>query len=268
MSGTISDNLPCKLVCNYQRVNFQEALESSNREESRSGEFTKAKFHTPEPWNGNLDTAEVLFVSSNPSIDFSENFPTFSGPEWTDEDIVEFFINRLDVDDEGNSKFDNQYWKSVLKCAGYILGKTDSVRKLDISTKKEVASRIALTEIVHCKSEGEIGVDKAAETCFRTHTQSVIQYFLQSSTRPKTIVFVGGKARNLIYNLARADAPLIEHDQIADYCATEFKRWNKNARILFIPHPNARQWKSWKTGKPCHVSDPGRQQIIDQELNR
>lgn len=29
----------------------------------------------PEPWNGHLETAPILFVSSNPSIDRSEPYP-------------------------------------------------------------------------------------------------------------------------------------------------------------------------------------------------
>lgn len=48
--------------------------------------------HLPEPWCGDIENADVLFVSSNPSIDPDEKFPTTS---WPDVDIVDFFVNRF-----------------------------------------------------------------------------------------------------------------------------------------------------------------------------
>ncbi|MGJ0493228.1 hypothetical protein [Methylobacter sp.] len=32
-------------------------------------------FHLPEPWNGEIDTAPILFISSNPSININEIYP-------------------------------------------------------------------------------------------------------------------------------------------------------------------------------------------------
>ena len=46
----------------------------------------------PEPWNGHLATAEIMFIGSNPSIDFDEYFPNIG---WTDDDIFDFFENRF-----------------------------------------------------------------------------------------------------------------------------------------------------------------------------
>ena len=34
-------------------------------------------FSLPEPWNGDIINAKILFISSNPSIDEEEEFPTF-----------------------------------------------------------------------------------------------------------------------------------------------------------------------------------------------
>ena len=50
-------------------------------------------FHVPEPWSGHITRAAVLFVSSNPSIDPGEAYPT-SG--WDDEGRVDFFACRFD----------------------------------------------------------------------------------------------------------------------------------------------------------------------------
>ncbi|MFZ2490259.1 MAG: hypothetical protein WA208_02125 [Thermoanaerobaculia bacterium] len=42
-------------------------------------------FHLPEPWNGDLRFAPLLFVSSNPSIGPSEDYPTTG----CDDDLIE-----------------------------------------------------------------------------------------------------------------------------------------------------------------------------------
>ncbi len=48
--------------------------------------------HLPEPWNGDLARAPLLFVSSNPSIDEDEAYPTAS---WPEEDVIDFFLHRF-----------------------------------------------------------------------------------------------------------------------------------------------------------------------------
>jgi hypothetical protein len=48
--------------------------------------------HLPEPWSGHLASAPILFVSSNPSINTSEDYPQWG---WTDAGIVDFFDNRF-----------------------------------------------------------------------------------------------------------------------------------------------------------------------------
>lgn len=235
-------------------------------------------FHVPEPWNGNLDTAKILFVSSNPSIDLNEKkFPKFESEEWTEDkknDVVDFFSNRLE-------SYKNRYWTGILKYAGYILKKTDSLRALDKKKDedkiREIASCIALTEIVHCKSKGETGVKKAAKTCFDTHTKSVIKHFLETrsesekkqSETKKTVVFVGGKARDLIYAVANKKAFSIKDEPISSFCKSEFGKRGKDAHFLFVPHPNARQWKSQKSGELYKkLPNDIRKEIIDEQLQQ
>lgn len=46
----------------------------------------------PEPWNGNLGAAPLLFVSSNPSISRQERYPETS---WPLQDVSEFFYHRF-----------------------------------------------------------------------------------------------------------------------------------------------------------------------------
>lgn len=46
----------------------------------------------PEPWSGDLETAPILFVSSNPSIAGGELAPRIG---WSDEEIVDFYRLRF-----------------------------------------------------------------------------------------------------------------------------------------------------------------------------
>src|SRR5437870_4541234 len=48
--------------------------------------------HLPEPWSGSLETAPILFISSNPSIDESERYPT---NQWPNGLIRDFFEHRF-----------------------------------------------------------------------------------------------------------------------------------------------------------------------------
>ena len=51
-----------------------------------------ARCRSADPWNGDLETAAVLFIASNPSISFDEDFPTAT---WEDERVVAFFADRF-----------------------------------------------------------------------------------------------------------------------------------------------------------------------------
>jgi hypothetical protein len=50
-------------------------------------------FQVPEPWSGHISRAPILFVSSNPSIDRSEAYPT---AEWGDRQRIDFYAGRFD----------------------------------------------------------------------------------------------------------------------------------------------------------------------------
>ena len=231
----IADNHPCTSICDYQCTEFPKETRPKQK-------FTKAMFHMSEPWNGNLDNAEILFVSSNPSIDFNEEFPKFGSEKWSEykkEKVVDFFSNRLE-------SYENNYWIGIRKYAGYILGVIDRVRRIEKDEqdiKRKIASRVALTEIVHCKSKGEAGVKKAAKTCFDNHTEKVIEYFLKTpsgSGTKKNIVFVGAQARNRLCELGDINPKKVTRDQVAEFCTKKFRGCNQDTRFFFLPHPNKR----------------------------
>lgn len=257
-----TDDLPCKEICNYQLDHFQK--EAGGTAQGNTPQTNKKSlFHSPEPWNGNLDTAEILFVSSNPNIDFDETFPKLEGDEWENRDIERFFIDRFE-----NKNYKNNYWKGILKYSGYILGITNTVKKIEKNTERIISPKIALTEIVHCKSKDEKGVEKAARTCYENHTKYVLQYFLESPTTPKVVVFVGAVARKIIKELANNIDPHVDYEDLASFCQHEFGTGDGKARFIFLPHPNARNWKSPKTGSLPSLTDKARQAIIDIELGK
>ena len=58
-------------------------------------ELGRADFHLPEPWSGRIESAPNLFVSSNPSFNPREDFPTVS---WDDDRIEAFFTTRFEAE--------------------------------------------------------------------------------------------------------------------------------------------------------------------------
>lgn len=156
-------------------------------------------FQIPEPWNGHIDTAEILFISSNPSINFNESYPTAS---WNDEDIISFFENRFE--DTPKNQW-SRYWKSINKWTGWILGKDSNVNLLK--------DYVAITEIVHCKSQKEFGVTPhCLKTCFNKWLREILKIF-----KGKYIIAVGSKAK--------------------DYIKEEF---TNEKQVIYVPAPNAR----------------------------
>lgn len=147
-----------------------------------------AEFQIPEPWNGHIDTAKILFISSNPSIDENERYPIGS---WNDTDIINFFENRFKNMPYGEW---SRYWKSIFKWASWILLKKEVGQKLSDTEIDELKSKIAITEIVHCKSTTDTILSAYCQkTCFNKHFRKVIELF-----NGKYIVAVGKIASDCI----------------------------------------------------------------------
>lgn len=123
----------------------------------KSQDCSNERFHVPEPWNGDLAQAPLLFIGSNPSINQSELFPVSS---WEDNKASDFFTNRFDGRWVRNfrtllvkgefPKRGSRFWFSARMRASEILG----LEKEQIIPGKHYA----ITEVVHCKSVSEIGV--------------------------------------------------------------------------------------------------------------
>lgn len=276
----------CETICLHQKEKFDDLRNEQVR-------FSKETFHMPEPWNGNLSTAEILFVSSNPSFNINETTPELarkenkevlpkiiSDPDKDDpetkralDEAENFFESRF-IDKETDSirkEYNSQTWKGILRCAGYLLEETSSVESLgniDDDQKRSIASQIALTEVVHCKSTGEDGVEEAVKECYDKHTRAVIELFLKSpSEKPKKVVIMGEKAqralsKGILAESIRTDDPEIppkklktkinklwkELDKLRKYDPEKFEKEMKNlardgfealaenAHFISIPH--------------------------------
>ena len=183
-------NHPC-----YKIVHYQESLPS---------------FQIPEPWNGNIETAKILFISSNPSIDISgkEYYPTMDWDKdkenyhlsagWTEKKVEDYFVNRLKSDDYKKRKNSEkrtdggvQYWYRSRMIASELLNIKFDDNKLEDS--------YCYTEIVHCKSKSEVGVSEACKICFFKRTMEIIKL----AKKVKYIVVVGGKAQSKFNSLRK-----------------------------------------------------------------
>lgn len=147
----------------------------------RAGEF-----QVPEGWAGALSTARIVFISSNPAISQDENYPLAS---WDDDQIVDFVTRRFDPEAgwttgdryvalDGRRVWVN-FWANMRKRAAELL--TNAVPYRDY----------VMTEVVHCKSKGEIGVSRASQHCFARHFDNII-----SVAPAPLVVVVGSQARD------------------------------------------------------------------------
>jgi hypothetical protein len=121
------------------------------------------EFQPPTPWVGKLDEAPILFIGSNPNISGREHYP---GVDASDAELVDFF----DLAFEGERaqiqqgtrplQADGRYAGSVQTWAGVRR------RAEELLERRAIPGRdYAMTEIVHCRSHDETGVDRARNLC-------------------------------------------------------------------------------------------------------
>lgn len=177
-------------------------------------------FQSPEPWRGHIETAPILFISSNPSISGEVTFPPI---DWTDKEIIDHYQGCFDKGVPGPYQIDAKafnrvpFWREVRGRATEILGRV-AVPGTDF----------ALTELVHCKSRREYGVGEALSLCTRNWLEPVLE---QSCA--KVLVVLGKHAETACSGLWRLDSRRKVHLSVPLY--------GSDRAIVFLPHPNARQ---------------------------
>lgn len=216
-------------------------------------------FQVPEAWAGNLATARVVYLSSNPAISagsptakwrskrFAEKYPT---QDWATAEIADFMINRFTpehgwvselrhrkvdtADQAGKPSWGSPepYWRWVESQTTSLLG--EGIVWYD---------NAVMTEVVHCKSNGEQGVAKAAPICAAKHMSPIL-----AATSAGLLVVVGTKAASvfkLAYGEQLKDKP--EFGRSASNGLPDPRQnlltlhiGGRSRLVCFIKHPNAR----------------------------
>ncbi|MFZ2228684.1 MAG: hypothetical protein WA090_04785 [Candidatus Nanopelagicaceae bacterium] len=179
----------CHEVVNWQAGQWAPKIDS----------LVGSPMHRPEAWTGDLERAPIIFLSSNPSFDAMENFPSWDTKSWSDEDISDFGANRFSNDagrrfgatdgprlvdadktigKDGNLSGQVKHWRWVRSFAAMVLNKPIA----DTSA----ISDFVMTELVHCKSPHEEGVIQAMETCKEKWLDQILKI------SPARLIFVAG----------------------------------------------------------------------------
>lgn len=143
-----------------------------------------ADFQLPEPWRGQSDKARILFVGSNPSISDDRYALGLSSEQqiWESQHLAfgggirPYIIDGIrKTNPDGSPDERVRYWESI------------RARARELLPNAVPGDDYAITEIVHCKSQGEVGVRRAARTCYELHMDSVF------AVSPAEVIVVLGK---------------------------------------------------------------------------
>ncbi len=194
------------------------------------------RFQVPEPWSGHIESAKLLLISSNPSRGEHDYYPTADTP---DPALIDYFENRFgngpkqvkdgmraplkqpDTKGRTHSRAGN-YWSRSLGNVKWLF-------------ERQVTPGIdyAITEVVHCKSQSEIGVAAAAGRCTELWLEPVLR-----ASRSRVLILVGKTATNAFArHFTTHKFPLGE--------VTEVRVGDISRLVVSVRHPNARQPTSW-----------------------
>lgn len=177
----------------------------------------------PEPWSGRIDSAPILFVSSNPSIRPDDT------PSWSDQEITDYFSNRYGG---GRKQWTKDGKSSLLKDGSYA-EKTSHFRAEVAARAGELLGRKAragidyvLTEVVHCKSKAETGVKEARDECVARYLKRVLE-----CAAANVIVVLGSHAAKSV----RTHLGILDRTTVHG----PFTLGGLERFLLFMPHPSA-----------------------------
>ena len=209
-----------------------------------------AAWHVPEPWNGEL-SARLLFLSSNPSFDAGEDYPrgdplepdpaTFFPVRFTGgraPDVPWVRDLRVRLTNGGYGERAPQYWSEIRNAASDLLGCAPG----DL----DWAHDIALSEVVHCKSKGNEGVEAALETCTRRFLSALLR-----ESAAKVIVWYG-RARSAYRSQLAPDRPVPDTELVGPLQVEGRERY-----LLFLPAPGCARPR-----RPRKVLDPAQLKAV------
>ena len=182
----------------------------------------------PEPWSGHLDRAPILFVSSNPGADAEGALVSDASftSAWSTEEIVSCYDDPFEpwrkpgiadgvymTDRSGNPGAKAiRYWVWARARARELLERAP-VPGVDY----------ALTEVVHCGSQHEVGVAEAFSTCVDRYFERVL------NTAAATVVICVGAWASEAFKRALGVNP-DHHTEPAEIAG-------RRRFIVSVPHP-------------------------------
>jgi len=188
-SSLADETHPCHTIVSWQADQFEPNIV----------DIVGSQLQRPEPWTGDLSSAKIVFLSSNPSFDPNENFPNWNREQWNDESISLFGAERFTIsrsrnygatdsedgsirdrtiDLQGKLSKEVSHWRWVRQFAAFTLGKSVS--------ETSARTDYVMTELVHCKSTHEQGVLQSLSHC----TDKWFETIMLNS--PAKIIFVAG----------------------------------------------------------------------------
>lgn len=192
-----------------------------------------ADYHVPEPWQGHIEAAPILFVSLNPRYGTDEVFPT---PKWNDAKTMDFFQRRFDpeagwtsrrggsgiylrrYDSNGNKGFTGlhvQHWSVINGYARELLG------------REPVFGRdIAMTMAVHCKSKCGDDAGPAMRLCPQKWLPSILE-----CSPANILVLLGNDARDACARMWGFDKRRRVHFSVPVP--------GGERAVVLLPHPSA-----------------------------
>jgi uracil-DNA glycosylase len=198
---------PCKAIVDYQRTEWHAETYSS--------------FQLPEPWMGQIDRAKLLFIASNPSIGDDKHSIGSSSADtvWEAHQLAFGGGKRTYIIDgvkttkpDGSVGHKVHYWSAIRARAHELL--PDAVPGTDY----------AITELVHCKSKGEIGVARALDECRSRHFERVF-----SVAAARVVIALGSFASKCLLEESGSIPP----DPVEQVLG------GAPRLLLFLPHPSS-----------------------------
>lgn len=122
------------------------------------------KHHLPEPWNGDLERAPILFISSNPSVNAAEHYPDDG---WSNAQVEAYFAGRFGgegapIRRDGRTHLrDKTYSRKSVPFLNHLRNRAKEILGHDPVPGVDYA----LAEVVRCKSANQQGVKAAVTTC-------------------------------------------------------------------------------------------------------
>lgn len=211
----------------------------------------------PEPWQGHLEHASILFISSNPSISGTVTVPPppaqpeateflgksvdehpsirrlGQGPKWLweDDELVDRYESSFDLyikdgiaarRPDGAVMRHTAFWAAVKKRAQELLPERPVRPGWDY----------ALTEVVRCKSRQEHGVAEAAAVCSSRYLERTLEL-----AAARVFVVLGRWARQAVARQLRLPAGSDLHGPLLI--------GERERLVAFLPHPNAHEQRSF-----------------------